>query len=66
MYLLDFRTWIRNKWKIHPNFGAMMDYFQCNSNTHSVMGVWVKVSNVREYSNGKPVGPLQLKEGSED
>lgn len=49
-----------------PEFRGMMDYFQCNSNTHSVMGVWVKVSNVREYSNGKPAGPLQLKEGSED
>lgn len=44
MYLLDFRTWIRTKWKIHPNFGAMLDYFRCNSNTHSVMGVWVEVS----------------------
>lgn len=58
MYLLDFRTQIRTKWKIHPNFGAMMDYFRCNSNTHSVMGVWAEASNVREYSNGKPAGPL--------
>lgn len=66
MYLLDFRTRIRTKWKIRPNFGVMMDYFRCNSNTYSVMGVWSEASNVREYSNGKPAGPLQLKEGSED